>query len=134
MNVTPGHRVTIDTTHAPNGSSWMVEKVTRDQVDIHGSMGTVYVSPAVAISIGRLLISHRSALTPGLTLAVHAIALQVMLSHVGHGLVMYAVLAGFFAHIWSLWPLVDALQARVNIQADLVAMRVRYKMRTGEDA
>lgn len=134
MNLTPGHRVIIDTTLAPVGSSWMVEKVSKDQVDIHGHMGTVRVSPAAAITIARLLLSHRSALMPGATLAAHGIALQVMLSHLQHGLAMYAVMVGFLAHVASLWPLVDALQSRVNIQADLASLRVKYKMRTGEDA
>lgn len=129
-----GHKLTIDTTLAPSGARWTVVK-DGDVLLVSGDPeGEMRASPARPVTVLRVLLQHTpTASWVGTGLTVHAVLLS-WATRLGGPDVAALMGGAFLCHALSLWPLVEALKARIWAIADLNALRVKYKLRTGDDA
>lgn len=130
-----GERITLETRHAPTGAAWTIVKPCEGEIVIDGQhldIGQVEFAPARPITLLRLMIADRRT-WPGFCFMLHGIAFSQLL--VGApGVYKAAAAVAFIAHMATLWPLMDALHERLQAKLDLNALKVKFKLRTGEDA
>lgn len=129
-----GDHVEIDLTTASQNETWIISR-TGDSVYVSGRESVVTVGPAKPITLGRAMLQQRM-FWPAITLVAHGLALSQVALRLAEGQVvlLLACTVGFVSHVGTLWPMMDAMTARMDAVMALNSLRVRYKMRTGEDA